>query len=209
MADSTTSQRRRYGGLAAEERRAGRRERLLEAGLDLLSRQGWQATTVTAICEHARLTPRYFYESFTDRDELLLAIFDGILAEVADQAAAGLTATPSMDDHIRASIAAWVRVATIDPRMARVAFVEALGSEALMRRRLEATRQFADMLTDRARALYPGAAERMLAAASVIVAGALIETMIEWVEGRLDHPPRKLIQDYTKLCTATFEAASR
>jgi AcrR family transcriptional regulator len=208
VADSNTGPRRHYGGMAAEERRAERRQRLLDAGLDLLGRRGWHATTVTAVCEHARLTPRYFYESFADRDELLLAIFDSIITSVADEAAAAVGATPSMEGTIRAAITAWVRAATNDPRMARVAFVEALGSEALMRRRIQAMRHFAEQLTDQARRLYPNAVDSRLAMAGRIVAGGLIETMIEWVEGRSDRPPENLVEDYTRLCSATFEAAT-
>jgi AcrR family transcriptional regulator len=208
VADSTTGSRRHYGGMAAEQRRAERRQRLLDAGLDLLGRRGWHAMTVTAVCAHARLTPRYFYESFAHRDELLLAIFDGIIASVADEAAATVGATPSMEGTIRASITAWVRAASNDPRMARVAFVEALGSEALMRRRIQATRHFAEQLTDQARRLYPNAVDSSLVMAGRIAAGALVETMIEWVEGRSDRPPENLIEDYTRLCTATFEAAA-
>src|SRR5918999_5057985 len=49
-----------YAGMAAEERRARRRARLLEAGLELLGTKGAQATSVTAVCRLARLTPRYF-----------------------------------------------------------------------------------------------------------------------------------------------------
>src|SRR3954454_21644583 len=79
-----------YGGLAADERSAQRRARLLEAGLDLLGSEGWAATTVTAVCTRARLTPRDFYESFRDRYELVVAICDGIVAEVVERARGGL-----------------------------------------------------------------------------------------------------------------------
>lgn len=199
---------RRYAGRAAEERLADRRARLLDAGLDLLADQGWQATTVTAVCAQARLTPRYFYESFTDRDELLLAIFDNILTEVADEVGAAVPPEPSMQDYIRAGVAAWVAVAMKDGRMGRVAFIEALGSEALMRRRLDATRGFAEMLSHRARTLYPAAPERRLTVAGVAVAGALVETMIEWIRGGLNLPPDTLVEDFTSLCTATFAAAT-
>src|SRR5581483_1962254 len=72
-----------YGGVDAVERRAARRARLIGAALDLLGTDGWQATTVRAICARAGLTARYFYESFADRDELLLAVFDEIAQEAA------------------------------------------------------------------------------------------------------------------------------
>jgi AcrR family transcriptional regulator len=207
-----TAAKRVYGGLGADERRARRRERLLEAGLDLLGDEGWQATTVTAVCERARLTPRYFYESFGDRDELLVAIFDAIVAEVAEQVQRTLsTSPPSMDATVRAAIGAWVNVSTDDPRKGRVAFVEALGSEALMRRRLDATRGFAKRLSDQGRAVYgvspPDGAGLELAGS--IVAGGLIETMIEWLEGGLARPAQEVVDGYTKLCAAALAAAVR
>lgn len=206
MSNSTGN--RRYGGLAAEERQAERRARLLAAGLDLLGDRGWHATTVTAICAQARLTPRYFYESFTDRDEFLLSIFDNILAKVADEVAAVLPAEPSMQEYIRASIVGWVAVTARDRRMGRIAFIEALGSEPLMRSRLAATRGFAELLAARARDLYPAAPAHMLTMAGVAVAGALVETMIEWLRDGLDLSPEMLVDDYTSLCTAAFATAA-
>ena len=69
---------RRYRGVSGDERRADRRRRLLEAGLQLLGTVGWEQTTMTAVCAEARLTERYFYESFRNREQLLLAVLDGI-----------------------------------------------------------------------------------------------------------------------------------
>src|SRR5258705_353216 len=59
---------RRYAGASADERRDERRARLLAAGLDALGTDGHRATTVRGVCARARLTPRYFYESFDDLD---------------------------------------------------------------------------------------------------------------------------------------------
>ncbi|MGH7750546.1 MAG: TetR family transcriptional regulator, partial [Candidatus Dormibacteria bacterium] len=75
---------RSYRGVSAEQRHLERRERLLDAGLDLLGTEGWARTTVTAICARARLTERYFYQSFPGREQLLLAVFDRIAGEAAE-----------------------------------------------------------------------------------------------------------------------------
>lgn len=202
-----TATARTYRGEAAEERRARRRARLLDAGLELLGTEGWQATTVTAICEGARLTPRYFYESFADRDQLLVAIFDGVMEDITREA---LAAAPSSgEEALQANVAACVKVVTDDPRKGRVAFVEALGSEALMKRRLRAMRRFADRLTDQARAgrrLRKDEARR-LQSASLIAVGGLIETMIVWLDGGLDSTAEQVIHDYTRLCAAALSAA--
>ena len=154
---------RPYRGVAAAERRAERRGRLLDAGLELLGTRGMSAATVTAVCELARLTPRYFYESFHDRDELLVSIFDGIVAEASERVGA-LLATGGTDADaaadpaaqvtaiVRATITAWVQIARSDPRKARAVFVEAYGNEAVMGRRLDSAHRFAELLAEQARA---------------------------------------------------------
>ncbi|MDI9917518.1 TetR family transcriptional regulator, partial [Rhodococcus sp. IEGM 1379] len=80
---------RRYAGLSGDQRAALRRESLLEAGLEVFSAAGNRGATMTAICAHAKLTERYFYESFTSRDELLQKVLDGIADEIRG---AGLSA---------------------------------------------------------------------------------------------------------------------
>ena len=65
---------RRYSGLHAEERVATRRTAILAAALEVFGRQGYAATTVKQICTEAELTERYFYESFTDKEAMLMAL---------------------------------------------------------------------------------------------------------------------------------------
>jgi AcrR family transcriptional regulator len=182
---------------------------LLEAALELLGTKGAQATTVTAVCRHAHLTPRYFYESFRDLDELLVAIFDAIVAEVTEEVRARVPRGGDMRAVVRANIAAWVEITARDRRKGRVAFVEALGSEALMRRRLETSRRFAELTTELARTFYGVSADesRGLEVASLVVAGGLIETMVEWLEGGLSRAPEGVVDDFTGACVASLEAA--
>ena len=72
---------RTYGGVSAAERAASRRERLLDAGLELFGTHGFAATGVKDVCRQAGLTDRYFYESFRDSRELFLAVFDRLTDE--------------------------------------------------------------------------------------------------------------------------------
>ena len=85
---------RPYRGVSADERRAQRRAQLVEAALDVLGDAGLARTTMTEVCARAGLTERYFYESFGDRDELLIAVFDAITEETNDAALAALEAAP-------------------------------------------------------------------------------------------------------------------
>src|SRR5687767_9668516 len=50
---------RPYKGVSADERRALRREQLMEAGLDVLGSEGIAGLTMTEVCARAGLTERY------------------------------------------------------------------------------------------------------------------------------------------------------
>ena len=207
----TQRQQRVYAGMTATQRRAERRSRLLDAAIDVLASEGWEGATVTAICERAGLIPRYFYESFRDREALLISVFDSIRDEVAQEIGQRVTDDPSVEGLIRATVDAWLATASRDPRKGRVAFVEALGSEALMQRRLDATRAYGELLLDRSTSGMRGAhhSRAALQCASLITAGGLIETMIEWMRGNVDLSADEIAENYTRLCTAAFDSAAR
>src|SRR3954470_8946052 len=113
--------RRRYAGASARERRDERREKLLAAGLDVLGEEGYGGTTVRGVCGRARLTPRYFYESFGDLDALLVAVFDHLIGEASAVVLEAIEAAPA-EAHARteAAVGSFVRFLTDDPRRARI-----------------------------------------------------------------------------------------
>ena len=201
---------RTYGGVSAEERRAERRERLLDAGLELLGTRGWRGTTMTAVCAEAGLTERYFYESFRDREELLVAVFDRIARRAAEVVLAAVAASPrEANARTRAAIAAFVELMTDDPRIGRVAFVEAMGSEALARRRFETINSFAALLGEQGRDFYGERAggERIVELTSFLLVGGLAEALIAWLNGAIAGTRDELIDGCTDLFVATGEAA--
>ncbi len=81
---STGDGGRVYGGQERDQRTSERRGQLIEAGLDLLgSAEGDHALTVRGVCKQAGLATRYFYESFTDRDALTVAVYDHVVDRIA------------------------------------------------------------------------------------------------------------------------------
>ena len=201
MAAST----RPYRGVSAEQRRADRRARLLEAGLDLLGTDGWNGTTVRALCARAGLTERYFYESFKDREELLVAVYDEIVGEAASVVLAAVEAAPHDErEKSKAALAAFVDLMTDDPRKGRVAFVEAMGSEALMQRRLETLRAFAQLIAQQAREFYGAAAVTSTDAelTAQLLVGGVAETLIAWLGGELDVSRERLVEHSAELFVA-------
>jgi AcrR family transcriptional regulator len=165
---------------------------------------------VRGVCERAGLTARYFYESFGDREALVVAVFDAVAAEAAAAvldavAGAGETA----EEKARAAIAAFVDLVAGDPRKARVLFVEAPSSEALTRRRGETLEMFAGLIAAHGREFYevPSGEDALIATAARMLAGGLAQTLLAWVDGSLPTTRDALIGDCAALFVAAGEAA--
>ena len=120
--------RGRWAGIPADDRRAERRRLLLDAGFELLGTEGAAGTTVRAVCQHARLNPRYFYESFGDLDELVVAVYERVVDELRDALSLAMDDAPAdLPAQMRAAVGAAVGFVDDDRRRARVLYVEALG----------------------------------------------------------------------------------
>lgn len=200
----------RYRGAPAEERRAERRERLLDAAFDLLGTGGWRGTTVRGVCESARLNPRYFYESFADLDDLVLAVFERVAGETTQRILEAFDAAPEdARAKAHATLAACVNFLTDDPRRARVMFMEALGNEALARRRLDAIHAMGQLLAAYARRFYGEEEDTdpISEVTAALLVGGAAELIIAWLDGRLDIDRDRLIDDLAELWVITGEGA--
>ena len=125
-----------YRGASAEQRRAARRRRLLDAALDIVGTQGWSSATLRGICERAKVGPRFFYESFADVDELAAALHDELLDTALRRTLESLAAAPNdLRARTEAAFRTMIIELTDDPRTAKVLFSEAYGSATLMQRR--------------------------------------------------------------------------
>jgi AcrR family transcriptional regulator len=202
---------RTYGGVSGADRKAERRARLLEAGLELLGRDGWNATTVRAVCAEAGLTERYFYESFTNRDRMLEAIFDRVAGEAATAVLAAVEAAPhDARAKSRAAIGSFVELLTEDPRRARAMLIESIGSPVLERRREESIRNFAALLSEQARGFYGAEAvsERDAELTALALVGGLSELLVAWLDGRLDVSRERLVDHCVELFVAAASVRS-
>lgn len=203
--DSGPRLRRSYGGASAEVRVAERRARLMEAGLDLLGTAGLHGTTVRGVIERARLTPRYFYESFADLDTLVIEVYDAVVAELRDASVTALLDAPKdTRDRVRAVITTIVDHFGDDPRKGRLVLAEAMASPALMRRRLDTSHMFTDLMSGRA-AGHEVSPELMLAARFIV--GGFAETLNAWLQGDLESTREALVDGCTTLFMANLATA--
>ena len=197
--------------MSAADRRAERRTLLLDAAFELLGTEGWPGTTVRAVCQAARLNPRYFYESFDDLDALVVAVYDRLLGELgAEVMAAVQEAGDDTRAQTRAAVDRIVRFVDEDRRRARVLYVEALGNEALNRRRVEtghtlvaAVEQYT---VERHGPPRPG--EQIGRIGAAILVGGTSELVVAWLDGRIDVDRHQLVDDATALFLAIGEAAA-
>jgi AcrR family transcriptional regulator len=198
---------RPYAGLLADERKKVRRESLIAAGLELLGTQGAAATSVRAVCRQAGLSSRYFYESFANLDELLVAVFDNLMQGGISRA---LNEIPESGGDLHKTITA---VATAfagtldDPRAMRVLLIEAWGSETLMRRRVETLHEGAAMLAAAVRRDHSKSADSRVDVAAFTIMGGLLETTLAWLDGALNMPLDRLLEQFTDVAVATMQRA--
>ena len=69
-----------FKGISADDRRVGRRERLVRAAFEIAGTDGAGALGVGRVCQAAGLTKRYFYESFATLGDLESAVVDHAIA---------------------------------------------------------------------------------------------------------------------------------
>jgi len=187
---------RPYRGIEAAQRLAGRRNRLLAAGLNLLGsrQQNISAVTVRGVCREAGLAARYFYESFTDKDEFVASVFDWVVAELAATTQAAVAAVPAQE-QTRAGMANIVRTIADDARVGHLLFSTQLADPVIARKRAESSALFA-MLSGQhvGNALQVPANDRIKAAAHFVV-GGVGQTISAWLAGEVRLEPDELV-DY-------------
>ncbi|TCJ93538.1 TetR/AcrR family transcriptional regulator [Nocardia alba] len=127
MTASELDDGRRYRGAAPGQRQHERRIRLLEAATEAFGVDGYRNTTVTTICAAAGVGKRYFYESFTDSEDLLLEVYREIAAKMIEAIHTGLREGDTVDTQVRVGLTAYFQLIRDDPRIPRIAFFEILG----------------------------------------------------------------------------------
>jgi AcrR family transcriptional regulator len=195
---------RRYGGKAATERRGERRERLLDAGLELFGTHGFAAVTIEALCAEAGLNPRYFYEQFASREELLGAVYDRHVQAVLTTVQAAIAGSPPDPAHrLSAGLTAFVTATLADERAARINYFEMVGVSAeLESQRRGVLRVYADLIAAQAAQAAQmeyrtpptplGQGDRRMTA--VALTGATDGLITDWMSNE-QRPPRQAIVD--------------
>lgn len=203
---------RRYRGLSVVERRAQRRERLLDAGLELFGTQGYAGSSIRAISAAAGLNSRYFYESFSSREDLLYHVYQRAVQDVAQAVVAATARERSVEGQARAGLRASWEVLTGDRRRARVIVLEVVGvSERLERVRRENRHAMADIVVRNAMSLAGEDVELRMDPVFIARAliGASLEVLVDWIHGDVHASTEEIVEQLTGMYTAVAEASVR
>ena len=124
---SVKTKERQFKGLSLTERKQARREKLIQAGIEAYGRQGFFAVTVKDICNEAKLTERYFYESFKKSDELFPTIFLTLIDQLQQNVMqAIMQASPVPEKMIASGLTALLTTLKNNPGMARIIYIDAM-----------------------------------------------------------------------------------
>ncbi|MCV7350125.1 TetR/AcrR family transcriptional regulator [Mycobacterium parmense] len=170
-----TGQRRgRWTGVPLESRLALRRDNLISAGVQLLGGDDGPALTVRAVCRKAALTERYFYESFSDRDEFVRAVYD----DVCTRAMETLTSAKTP----REAVEQFVELMVDDPVRGRVLLLAPAVEPILTRSGAAWMPNFIDLLQHKLSQIGDPALQAMIATSLV---GGLTSLFTAYLNGRL------------------------
>lgn len=208
--DATPQGLSRWNGLSPKERKCKRRSMLIEAAFALLAAEGMGGTTVRAVCAHARLNPRYFYESFSDLDDLLVSVYDDVYRQLRRRTDDALAGAQDEDVAVRTSVDATVRFIAEDRRRGCVLYSAALGNEALNVRRTETGMALVDLVQrDRSGRDGEGHDERIGRLGAAVTVGGFSELLVAWLDGRVQLSVEELIDDATEVFLAVWDATRR
>ncbi|MGY4709488.1 TetR/AcrR family transcriptional regulator [Mycolicibacterium sp. CBM1] len=171
----TSGQRRgRWSGVPLRDRQALRRDEFIAAGVGLLGGSGGPALTVRAACREAGLTERYFYESFSDRDDFVRAVYDDVCARAMTALMAA--ATP------REAVEKFVALMVDDPVRGRVLLLAPEGEPVLVHSGAQWMPTFIDLLQQKLTTINDQAMQKMVATGLI---GALTALFTAYLDGRL------------------------
>lgn len=178
-----------YGKKSAEDRVQERNERLMEAALQLFGTQGYTNTTIEGLCSEAKVTTRHFYQAFSGREALLLAVYNRMIEALQAGLITAIQSdeSRSMQESLRQAVQALFMHYLSDARCAQIGVLEVVGvSPAIERRRREVIhgiamyiQLFLDRMAEQQK--IPTQNFHWLA---IAIVGGINEMMAEWLMNR-------------------------
>jgi len=192
-------------GLDAGQRRAERREQLLDAALKLFADHGYLGTSIEQICSTAYIGTKSFYELFASREECYLALLRRT-SERLEELMTGAAAQATGNERQEAPrlLATFVHALVDDPRITKVTFGMASGISESVERQRRANRRWAAgflvQLWDRYDGPQPDDQRAVRHGVAIGLIGGMFDLVSDWLLDADLSAPRQieaLIDDLT------------
>ncbi len=201
MSDSNASSpytKRTYGGVSGEERSRQRREKLIEAGLQVFGTLGFDKATMRDICASARLAERYFYENFANIDEAFEAVHLELTAKLLTNMTQAVAKAPAEQPLKKAAagLTAYYSFIQEDPRRAQIILLDAakLGHNNVHHTgsTMHGFATFmADIVADHRQGLPAGMSNALVTTGLI---GMAIQTGVTWFYGGFKEPVSTIVE---------------
>ena len=204
---------RRYAGVDPEERQRQRKARLIEAALAVFGEKGFHPSTVRDVCKEAKLTSRYFYESFDSMEALFRSVYGAISRQLMQATIVALAQCPPDPEKLsEAAIRAFLEFIQEDPRRARVGLIDALNvGEGMNSLANKASQDYAQLVGTFVQQFFPNLAE--LGLNPIIIADGLVGSSnriaTQWVAEKCKTPLDEVLHNCVSIFKACIEMARR
>jgi AcrR family transcriptional regulator/DNA-binding MarR family transcriptional regulator len=175
------------------------RSRLLAATVGAVEELGYSATSVASITERARVSRRTFYDLFENREECMVAVLEGAVAQVTVEIGAAKLDDATWRERVRGGL--WVILSFLDrePALARMGLVQ---SQRAGQPVLEYRQEVFDRLVaivDEGRTCHAG-----MAGLSKLTAQGLVGAVLTILQSRLLDSEGEALTDLLGELTATI-----
>lgn len=204
---ASKSKERQFKGLSMAERQQARREKLIEAGIEAYGRHGFFSVTVKDICNEAKLTERYFYESFKKSEHLFQTIFLKLIDQLQQNVMqAMMQASSDPKKMIEAGLTALLTTLRDNPGMARIIYIDAMLVQELHNQATihETMGRFDRMIQAFVMLMMPNLnrSEREISLVSTGLNGYVTQIAIRWVMSGFKQPLEEILSS----CSLVFFA---
>ncbi|MFT7590019.1 MAG: AcrR family transcriptional regulator [Limisphaerales bacterium] len=209
------SQGRRYKNLSQDERIAERRQQFISAAVKIFGSKGYKSAKVTTICKEARLTERYFYESFQNKEELFVHAYQYATEDLYNVLLEVLSKETQPEALVNKGISAFYTWCKDQPNHSRLILLEILGVnariDALYTQRIA---EFASLIMTMAkRALTKNGKSITISAVDeqvmgIAMAGTVIQTANYWLLNGYQIPIETLMKNTERIFGASISALS-
>lgn len=204
---------RQFKGLSLSERKQARREKLIEVGIEAYGTHGFFSVTVKDICLEAKLTERYFYESFKKSEQLFQTIFLKLIDELQQNVMqAIMQASTDSKKMIEAGLTALLLTLKNNPHMARIIYIDAMLVQELHNQATihETMMRFDRMIHAFVMLMMPNIdrSEREISMVATGLNGYVTQIAIRWVMSDYKQPMDEVLSSCSVVFLALLDAFS-